>query len=339
MHHRTARVSLIRDLFYYAQSKGIEKEALSAQAGIPLSAFDDPEGKIPFHQINAAWEQASKLTNDPMIGLHLGETYEVSSLGIVGYLLFNSKTLSEAMEKLSRYHDLIGGYMQVKREIENNDMRVVFTLDPRITTRFPFSSRQIIESALVFAGKIVKTLTREPIAPRTVWFAFPSPANKHEYERVLGMNVLFGQEENMLVYEGKYSTLPVVSSNPALLALFEQHADLMMERAQNGGTFSEKLRGLVLEHIQNPKLNIEFAARELAMTPRTLQRKLKQEGTSYQAVFDEVRKKLATTYLRDMNFTAWETALLLGFSESSAFVKSFKRWTGMYPKEFKDRSR
>ena len=186
-----------------------------------------------------------------------------------------------------------------------------------------------------FAARAFPHLARTEISLRKVTFSFLPPADLNEYKSAFSTKLFFNQEVNAMIYDATVRMLPIASSNPAVLALFENYANGLIEQLQKRRNVSSKAQVIIMKRIRDKNLNMNVVATELFMSPRTLQRRLDEEETSYQALIDKVRSELAQNYLQEMNLSALDTALLLGFSEPSAFVKSFKRWTGASPSQFK----
>jgi AraC-like DNA-binding protein len=327
--------SFLRSLLIYLKSRGIESRNLVEQLGISRKMLDNPDEEVELSILDAVWERAAKLTHDLRIGLHLGEKHDPGAIGIGGYLLQSSKTLGEAVENVCRYHDLISDILKVTLELSSAGMKIEFRANPEAVKSYPFGTGQLLESAMAFTTKALPGLALTDISPLRVKFTFPPPADVKEYERVFNSKLFFKQEENALIYDAEVHTLQVTSHNPSLFALFENHANAMIKLLQKQATASSKVRAIMLNHVRDKNLSIEMVAAELFLTPRTLQRRLEEENTSYQTLLDDVRADLARSYLRDLGLSGFETAILLGFSESSAFVKSFRRWTGMSPTQFR----
>lgn len=123
-------------------------------------------------------------------------------------------------------------------------------------------------------------------------------------------------------------------SNPRLLQLFDKHADAYLNRQLDGDTYTTKVNRLLIRQLKNESPGIEVVADHLSMSVRSLQMKLKEEGTSYQKLLNAVRKNLAIAYLQDRKVSKGEIAYLLGFSEISVFSRTFKKWTGKSPSEY-----
>lgn len=122
--------------------------------------------------------------------------------------------------------------------------------------------------------------------------------------------------------------------NPHSLHQFERHARAYINTQQRSDTYSYKVSMLLLHQLKSQSPGIEIVADHLTMSVRSLQMKLKDEGTSYQKILNSVRKSLAIAYLRERKVSKGEIARLLGFSEISVFSRTFKKWTGKSPSEY-----
>ena len=132
---------------------------------------------------------------------------------------------------------------------------------------------------------------------------------------------------------------PVRAANAALLTMFVQHADDALGRLDERGPVSRRLLQVLATRLQGGAPTLEQVARALAMSPRSLQRALRDEGMSYQALLDVARRDLAMRHLDAPDGSAAEVAFLLGFADASAFTRSFRRWTGSTPGAWRSRNR
>jgi AraC-like DNA-binding protein len=124
-------------------------------------------------------------------------------------------------------------------------------------------------------------------------------------------------------------------NNPDLLRLYDKHAsELLQVQEVTDHSHSYKVKSLLLRQLRDDAPGIEVVADHLSMSVRSLQMKLKEEGTSYQKILNSLRKNLAIAYLRETSVSKGEIAHMLGFSEISVFSRTFKKWTGKSPSEY-----
>lgn len=123
-------------------------------------------------------------------------------------------------------------------------------------------------------------------------------------------------------------------NNQRLLSLFDKHAQALLQTHAQTDSYTYRVQQLLIRQLKEESPGIEVVADHLSMSVRSLQLKLKEEGTSYQKILNAVRKSLAIAYLQEPRVSKGEIAQILGFSEISVFSRTFKKWTGKSPSEY-----
>src|SRR5262249_2535552 len=131
--------------------------------------------------------------------------------------------------------------------------------------------------------------------------------------------------------------LPIMKADPGLCAVLDRHAEELLAKYPRSDDLVARLREIIRNELNGGDPGVDRVARQLGLSARTLQRKLREHGITHQEILDQMRKDLATRYLSQPEMAICEVAYLLGFSESSAFHRAFKRWTGSTPTEFRKR--
>jgi AraC-like DNA-binding protein len=158
------------------------------------------------------------------------------------------------------------------------------------------------------------------------------------YRRWFDAPVSFGAGATQLVFARSALDVPLRTADPQLLAILSRHAEELAARDRSLPPMIAQVERVLRKALRSDDAQVERVARELGLTGRSLQRRLKDEGTSFQLVRDKVRRELASRYLED-ELSMAEISFLLGFSEPSAFFRAFKRWTGLTPLESRARAR
>jgi AraC-like DNA-binding protein len=174
-------------------------------------------------------------------------------------------------------------------------------------------------------------LTSQTIWPLEVAFSYPAPARTSEHARVFGSVVRFGASESHITFRTTDLDTAVPSANPVLLDVFERHATAIADRLDQYGPVGRRVINVMANRVKGAAPAIDAVAMELAMSTRSIQRALQDEGTSYQVLLDDVRRELAIRHLMVPGTSATQVAFLTGFSEPSAFARAFRRWTGSTP--------
>jgi len=183
--------------------------------------------------------------------------------------------------------------------------------------------------AILFARG--RQLTKRPWPLLEVAFRAPSPHDAAAHERFFGAPVHFARARNELVFDSAWLDTPCMEHDAALATFFDRHADGLLERVSGAPAFLRRVRLAIAESIRGSDPALEMTAKRLAMSARTLQRRLEEANTSHKALVEEVRRDLTLELLADPKLGLREIGYLVGFGDTSAFYRAFKRWTGSTP--------
>jgi len=342
----TVSVHFLRDVLRAAAARAMPRpvaaERLAEAAGLPVALLSEPDARVPSATAEAVWRVALEATGDDDFGLHVGEMANPATIGIVGYAMMSSPTLGAALERLSRFLRLLtdGAELHVAPAPDGRRLWLDAPVAEHLDNFLLRSPRQVVESSFVWLISVSRALAGRPLPVHEVWFAHPRPARVVEHERVFaGAAVSFGRSTNRIVTDRAVLDWPLPLANPALLEAFEAHAAALLAEteAADGGTArtTERVRREVVARLKGEAPAVRDAAEALGMSVRALQEALQAEGTSFRDLLDDARRDLALRHLRDPETPVAEVALLLGFSEPSAFYRAFRRWTGATPQSFR----
>lgn len=322
----SASILLARLVVASAARAGVPAEQLLSAAGLPASTLEDADARVPYAAIQRAWDEALRRTGDEAFALRVAEGAAPGAFRVLDYLGRSSATLREAFGQLERCYRLLHDTVEVHLRETGDEARLVYAGSAEQVPP------QAAELALAVALLRGRTLTGVAWVPRAVSFRHPPPRDAAPYLRLFGCPVRFGQEEHALTLDRAHLALPVVSADPTLCAILDRHAEELLARLARVDDFGQQVRRCVAAALRGGEPALERVAAQLHVTPRTLQRRLKELGTTYQQLLDQLRSELATRYLREAQLDISEVAFLLGFSEPSAFHRAFRRWTGTTPR-------
>ncbi len=324
-------ITVLAQLFLYLEALKVDVDAYLRSLGVDPASVKSPDAYIPLETYLLIQESAARYTNDPYFGLHAGEYAGPGTWSILGYMMMNCRTLGEAFEKANRYSRIIGNLIQARAEPRINKIKVIFETPPYA----PDMSRHCIETVFSSTARMMQTLTGARLYPLEITFTYPEPESRAEYERIFHCPVHFGRRENAFVMDWSHITQPVLMANAPLLEYFEKYAqDFIAQMDRPNNEHTRAVTKILLARLDDESLSIQKVAREMAVSVRTLQKRLEAEGTDFSELLRDTRERLAKQYLRE-NYTAEQITYLLGFSEPSVFRKSFKKWTGRTPKEYR----
>ena len=325
---------LVRMLLGGAPRPGGEVDSLLRLAGISWQDLQSPGGRIPLSQLTMIWTELERGAGDPNLGLHLGELRDGLPTGHVLFAaMWNSPTLGQALERYCRFHDLMGDLVQPRLESEGD--RVLLTLAPRAGVTLHRQHTECIFSLLV---SILSRLSGAPF-PGTVSFSHQAPADTSEHLRIFGAGLRFARPREEVSLPASFLEQPIAAADQRLLGVLEQYAEELLRDLRPEATWAGKVARLLSQGLCDGRPDLGHVARQLGVSNRTLQARLKEEGTTYQAVLDNVRKELALSYLKDESRSLVEVAFLLGYADQSAFNHAFRRWTGASPRSFRSQPR
>ncbi len=329
----TVAISSMFPMVQYLASKGITAEMLFSKADIDPIILKNPDARLTLAEMDLLYDQAFILTNDENLGLHAGEFFTPGSNHIVGYIMMNCTTIRKAYQKLCKYLDV--STQGVRLEVFED--KETATIDMKLLHDTVHLERHHYECILTAIATTIPQLCGKTLNPIEVRFIHPAPAIVSEHHRIFHAPVIFGSQKTCIVFEKKYMDFSILTPNKNLLSLLEKHAADVLKDILPENTTGSKVRHLLIQEFQGATPKIDFIAKKMAISVRKLQLLLKSEGTSFSKIFEDVRKKLAVAHLQENQLSIEDITYLLGFSEPSAFYRTFKRWTGQTPGEFRSR--
>jgi AraC-like DNA-binding protein len=328
----TLSAGSINLILHLAQQKGANREDLCQRAGIDVQSLSDPDARFPTRYVQALWKAAVEQTGENTLPLQMGEMVNLFSLGVLAYLLMNCPTVEVVIEKVIQYQDIACAGVRNTLEKDGATCRLkTHIMDPDLVIAY-FA----LESELSVYVSIFAQLTGLPIPIEEVHFAYSSDRDRSEYRRVFRTDKIFFESDfTGIVFPASYLPTPVLNANVSLFHLFEKHARDYLGRITGTDTLGFRVRQAIIEGLKGEEPKLSTIARELAMSERSIQMKLKEEGLTYQQLLDEVRKEIALSHLREPHLSTTDIAYLLGFSELSVFSRAFKKWTGTTPNTYR----
>jgi AraC-like DNA-binding protein len=290
----------------------------------------DDDARISPAQFCVAWAELGRVAGNPWIALDLATAIPTGAFGIVEYVCRAAPTLGEALRQWVRYLNLLDDAVEVGLAIDEDRAYLRIVRD----SEAPVPASHELCFALVV--KRAKELVAAPLRIAAVEFAHsgePAP-----YRAWFDAPVTFGATTTQLVLPRAALGASLATSDPSLLAILTRAADDVERRSTTDPLVTASVKRVLRDALRTDDGNVEHVAKQLGLTTRSLQRRLKDETTSFQIVREAVRRELATRYLDD-GLSIAEISFLLGFSEPSAFFRAFKRWTGLTPLESRHQRR
>nr|WP_293835869.1 AraC family transcriptional regulator [uncultured Arsenicibacter sp.] len=323
-------------LLAYAVQRNVSLPALCVANGIDEQAFR--AGRLPDlteRQVVNLWHQISAATNDPLLGLHLGESLQLAALGIVGELVKFSRTIGEGVAQAAAMLPLVTGLWRMDVETTGPVCTIRFTPEQADSDGpLSFMHRQMLDMLLAFTLHEVNGLVFSRIAPIAVELPY-EPADQTEYARVLRCDRIRTGTDCYLRFDRQVWQEPVMTANYEMQQYFLKKAAEMMQEKALRQSLRERVEAYLIANAYLGIPTIEAIAANFNTSARSLQRHLQEEGVTYQQLTDQVRKTLALHYLQARNYPVKEISYMLGYNELSAFTRAFRRWTGTSPSMYR----
>lgn len=324
-YRRVVPETYVQLLYEYVETQGHDPEALLGQPW-PVS-LPESAGGVDVERWEQLLQTAAAGLNDPLLPLHVGQTVTGRHLGVVGAVLLASGTVAEALQKLDRYLRLV--FDVVAMDIQHGKDWIDLAWDDR-----EFSAGDlVIETGFAVLVQFYRSIVRGAVNPLLVTFKHASPADIGPYEEFFGCPVRFGQPGAVVRFGNEILALPLKSPDPKLVSLLEQHADRLLAQLPSQAEIVERTRRAIASTIDEGEPDINVISAQLGCSTRTLQRRLQEAGANFRNEVHLVRYELAKSYLKDPRLRLVDVALLLGYSEHSAFSRAYKEWSGRTPQE------
>ena len=310
---------LLRDM-------GLNPSDILKLGGLPADLFIREGAQLNSAQFYDLWhgiEQAAGKQNLPLL---LGQAISVEAFDTPVFACLCSENLNVAMVRLSQYKRLIG---PMHLQVDVTDQHTTLTLDNYgYKEAMPHS---LAAAELVFKTQLVRLATREKIKPIKV--TLPTlPDDLAAYRDYFGVEITTG-ETISLSFSAADAQRPFLTENPQMWQCFSEDLTKKLAALEQQASTKEKVEALLLKMLPSGETSMEHLAGKLAMSKRTLQRKLSADGTNFQDILQTTRSQLADHYLAQANMPSAEIAFLLGFQDSNSFIRAYHQWTGSTPGE------
>ena len=318
------------------RKRGIAAGPLLRRAGLSERAIAGDSDAHPMSALAQArvLDFAAEAMEDSAFGLHLALQADPRDAGIFFYVASGAKNLGEALSLFARYCRIVNEAvrLQVTRTPAGIAVEVEFVGVSR------HEVRQNAEFGIAVVLKALREVAGRNVRPDRVAFAHPRNSDLREFEQFYGCPVEFGRAANegvssdLLKFSNDTLAIPLITADAKLLEALQPFCDMAAkERSTSAGTLRAAVETEVEKLLPHGKANMRAVAKALALSVRTLSRKLADEGTTYAEVVDQLRRSLALQYLKEPGMSLSQIAWLLGYEGTTSFNHAFKRWTGRTP--------
>src|SRR5205809_1159245 len=308
---------------------GLRQEAVLRQAGLPIGLFNQDRILVSTEEFFALHRGIAEASNDPAVGLKLGTEERVERYDPIKIAALSARSFRDAVERLARYKQLTCPE-EIRLVERGNESAVQFVW----LLAHEKEPHLLVDVCFAWIVSIGCRGIGRPLIPKRVEFQRP-PAHREIYETHFRCPVSFKADQNALVFSKADMELPFVTYNPELLAIVAPQLEAELTEQLAHKTFAEQAKAILKQLLAGQRPGIEDLAGELHLSTRTLQRRLTEQGITFQCLLDEARRELARHYLLHSSRELNETAYLLGYEDANSFFRAFHHWEGTTPGQWR----
>ncbi|MBV1686445.1 AraC family transcriptional regulator [Novosphingobium sp. G106] len=332
-HHAMVRSDVLLNYDALVRSLGGDAEAIMRTVGISSSLLAEPNAVIPFRAVAQLLERSAAVLDCDDFGLRLASIQGGAKvLGPLEVVMRNSQSLGAAYRYCA---DHVHAYSDATRislqQLPHGTMS--FLRFDILIPKLPYQ-RQAVEQAMLLAQEAAKMITSGRTRAREVWFLHEAALPASMYQKYFGTTVRFCQGKNGLVFENGDLALPLQERDPQLLEMAKFFIDARFPTYLP--QFSVRVRNMIEQTLASGDCCNANVATQLGMHPRTMQRRLREEGSCFESIKEEVRRDSALRYLTQTRMPLMRVAEMLGYSETSVLSRSCFRWFGASPRRVRE---
>lgn len=328
-------VGYVQVLFEYMRHRGYEPTLICSEERLKQLQTADSTTRVPINEWHQLMSGAESYLGDANLALTISEHCKPWFFGLFGFMAMTSSTLCDVSKVINKYHHLVNDIELVDAGIEGHRF---FIAANQMTT---LKSTRISMSTLGSWAFLARWLTGRSDLAFDVDFDFPQPGRPEPFYSLFKGQVRFNQPRSVLYGESSYLDLRVLQQDPMIHRILQEQAARQLAQAQNkgSGSFIAQLEQKIIANLANGEISLVSVAAEMHVSPRTLQNRIEEAGSSFRGILQRVRKYKAINYLNESQLSLSQIALTLGFTNQTSFQHAFKRWTGQSPGDFRNPSK
>lgn len=333
----TVAAGFPKALLSFATADGLDADALTEAVGLTAQAVDEPDRRVRLDDYEALLDAAVRLSGDPTLPLRFGEAIRMQEISIVGLICEAAPTTLEAGRQMNRYARLVlDPGAELPPEIVRGSLGPEGAWMEGVGTFF--RTRHVVEAEFARLVENARRMFHNDSRfnsmkfLRAVEFMHEEPEHSSAYVRLFRAPIKFRASRNALLLDPAFLTLSQPPTSRYVSTMLNERARHLLDELSRSVSTRAQVISCCIPHIHTGELSMTYVARILGLSRRTLLRKLRNEGTSFEETLDDLRKELSLSYLHEARTSLKEIAYLLGFSDPSSFFRAHKRWYGCAPR-------
>lgn len=324
------RCEALRVLRDHPLMEGMNWKRLAQKYDFDLEALNDPEGVVPISAWFGVFEDAATFVQNDAVMFDIFYNIELGTFSVFDYLFSCAPTLRESCLSWVNYI-----------RMRNNVYELEFhETDREGCLKWPIVEgygawRQNMFGRIGWAVRRFEAAIDEDLPPLRIELAAPKPASTGPFLERYGDQTFFNQPRNAVVLPRDLLDRRPAGGDQNLYAILVQAAKIELEQHSTGNPRLSRIMDAMADSMKIGAYSLNSVAEQMGMSPRSLQRTLEAEGTSFRQLSEDFRKQAAERYLKETRLPVKEIAYLLGFSEISTFSRAVKTWFGASPRQLR----
>ena len=310
---------------------GIDRDALLCELDLDAKVLTNADERLPLHTFAAIVRAVVARSQTPGFGLRAGAARSARDGGLVGYAMLHSASLRDALMRLARYGRIMADRDHFEMDETGSAVTLTFERHPVLE-----AIHDLTELDLAWIVSAIRGMTTHEFAPLEVRFPYEAPGHAAELRAFFRCSLQFTAPHVAIVLKPLDLDLRVAASDPTLAGYLDQLADNAVKALGQDDSTTGRLRQVLWSRLSEGSPTLSTAAKAMAVSPRTLQRRLHDEGVTFADALSKLRHDLAVHLLKDRTLAMYEVGFLLGYAEPTAFHRAFRRWRGISPRKFRE---
>jgi len=333
-------MSSVRFLLKALEDQGVDSAALLSS--LDISKEDVEFGNsFPAHKYGLLYQHIMFLVQDESFGMLSGGKVPNGTFRMMCLCIIHARSLAHSLYRCSDFYEICRGPI-IKPVLIKKGRYAMVTLAPLdsaseedVNDLMKTESKERLRTTLSMWHHFISWLIGRRLSLKAAYFTCDRPDDLEYYKTLFQSEVKFSQHANALVFPASYLDLPVVQTEESLRGFLKTAPYQLLVMVDNDNSLKSQVMSMLGKDFSRDVLSADEVASALNMSVSTLRRRLNDEDTSYQQIKDECRKEAAITYMNAPQLSISDIASLMGFDEPSAFFRSFKKWTGVTPGEYR----
>lgn len=327
--------TFVSSLIETGETLGLNRAALLEKLSLSESSLTEQGRRLSLVQLMKAGYEIIQMTGEPALGLISGRNSVITALGYPGLLAMSADTVGEALAQLCFFECLTSRCHRGQSKLLIHEG--VGTLSFYSIAPYNTYNIFVVDKAVAGWHSLLGWLTGIEDLVASVHFEFPAPGYLSVYDTLFNCPVYFGASENSIRLKKGALDTPVIYRDSNLFQSLQAQCFQQMELLSQKFSMGHKVQNAIGPLLHDGSLTIEDVSKHLQLPSWTIRRRLSEEGLSFQMILDETRKDIAINYVKQPSLSLGEIAFKMGFSNTSAFQRAFKRWTGLAPGQFRNK--